>query len=267
MTIISLLTDFGQKDPYVAEMKAVILSINHQACIIDISHEISKFNIKMGAYFLASATPFFPIGSIHMVVVDPGVGTNRRGIIIETQRSLYVGPDNGVLMLAAKNEIIKNVFTIDNPKYFRSKVSNTFHGRDIFAPVAAYLSMGIKLSELGQLITDYIFPEFIKPYENKGDLFGVVIHIDDFGNIITNISVKDIERYGIQKNDSINFVFGDKRLNLKLCSTYGNVPVGSPLALIGSSNFFEIAVNQGNASKFFNTKVDDSFCISRFVTK
>ena len=122
MSIISLLSDFGHKDPYVAEMKAVILSINPQARIIDITHEIEKFNIRMGAYILASAAPYFPPNTIHVAVVDPGVGTKRRPIIAETNRSLYVGPDNGLLMLAAHKEHITNVYQIDNPKYMLSKV-------------------------------------------------------------------------------------------------------------------------------------------------
>lgn len=263
MSIISLLSDFGQKDPYVAEMKAVILSINPQTFIVDISHEINKFDINMGAYFLASVAPFFPEGTIHVGVVDPGVGTIRRPIIIETSRSFYVGPDNGVLILAAQKEKIKNVFSIKNPKYVRSKISNTFHGRDIFAPAAAHLAKGIKVTDFGNIITDYIFPDFAKPYKNKDELVGLILHIDDFGNVITNISLEDIESLGIPKDVSFKVFLGGKYLNLKFCSTYGTVPVGSPLALIGSSNFLEIAINQGSASKIFNVKLNDSFHISR----
>jgi len=126
MSIISLLSDFGNKDPYVAEMKAVILSINPQVRIIDITHEIEKFNFRMGAYVLASAAPYFPPHTIHVAVVDPGVGTKRRPIIAETSRSLYVGPDNGLLMLAAHKEHILNVYTIDNPEYMLSQCQKLF---------------------------------------------------------------------------------------------------------------------------------------------
>lgn len=263
MSIITLLSDFGYKDPYVAEMKAVILSINSQARIIDISHEIKKYNINMGAYFLASITPFFPAGTIHVVVVDPGVGTKRHPIIVETQHSYFIGPDNGVLMLAAGKEKIKNVFTIDNPKYVRSKISNTFHGRDIFAPAAAYLAKGIKVNDFGRKIEDYIFPEFAKPYVKDGKLVGVVIHIDDFGNIITNISKEDLESHGIYESNQLKILLGGKIFTLMFNSTYGKVPVGSPLALIGSRNFLEFAVNQGDASHFFSSKIQDLVEISK----
>ena len=139
MSIISLLSDFGLKDAYVAEMKAIIITINPLVRLIDITHQIEKFSIRRAAYILASVTPYFPEKTIHLAVVDPGVGTKRRPIIVETKRGLYVGPDNGLLMLAAYKEDIINVYLIDNPKYMLSKVSKTFHGRDIFAPAAAYL--------------------------------------------------------------------------------------------------------------------------------
>jgi len=262
MSIISLLSDFGHKDPYVAEMKAVILSINPQARIVDITHKIEKFNIRMGAYVLASAAPYFPPNTIHVAVVDPGVGTKRRPIIAETNRSLYVGPDNGLLMLAAHKENIKNVYQIDNPKYILSKVSKTFHGRDIFAPAAAHLTRGIKPSDFGPLIQDYILPEFAKPHARNGELIGEVLHIDDFGNTISNITFEDLEKMGFHKANSLLVTLGSKTLNIRFCSAYGEVPYGTPLALIGSSNFLEVAVNQGSASRIFKAKVGGTFHVS-----
>jgi len=212
MSIISLLSDFGQKDPYVAEMKAVILSINPHARIIDISHEIEKFSIRIGAYVLASATPYFPPNTVHVAVVDPGVGTKRRPIIAETDCSIYVGPDNGLLMLAAHKEKINNVFRIDNSSYMLSEVSKTFHGRDIFAPAAAHLATGIKPSEFGLVIHDYVFPEFAKLHMNHEELVGEVLHIDSYGNIISNISAEDLERVGFHEGDSLLVAFGSKTL-------------------------------------------------------
>ncbi len=262
MFIISLLSDFGHNDPYVAEMKAVILSINPQARIVDITHSIKKFSIRMGAYVLASAVPYFPQNTIHVAVVDPGVGTKRRPIIAETNHSLYVGPDNGLLMLAAHNEKIINVYQIDNPKYMLSKVSKTFHGRDIFAPAAAHLSIGIKPSDFGSTIQDYVFPEFAKPHLERGELVSEVLHIDDFGNIISNISAEALELYGVHEGDSLLVTLGNKKLNMPFCSAYGKVPVSTILALIGSSNFLEVAVNQGSASRNFKAKVGDAFCVS-----
>jgi S-adenosylmethionine hydrolase len=266
MSIISLLSDFGHKDPYVAEMKAVILSINPQARIVDITHEIEKFNIRMGAYVLASATPYFPPNTIHVAVVDPDVGTKRRPIIAETNRSLYVGPDNGLLMLAAHKEHIKKVYHIDNPKYMLSQVSKTFHGRDIFAPAAAHLTEGMKPSDFGPAIQDYIFPEFAKPHARNGELLGEVLHIDDFGNIVSNITLEDLEKMGFHEANSLLVTLGGKTLTIQFGSAYGEVPSSTPLALIGSSNFLEVAVNQGSASRIFKTKVGDTFRVSGAVS-
>jgi S-adenosylmethionine hydrolase len=262
MSIISLLSDFGHKDPYVAEMKAVILSINPQARIIDITHEIEKFSIRMGAYVLASAAPYFPPNTIHVAVVDPGVGTKRRPIIAETNRSIYVGPDNGLLMLAAHKEKINNVYTISNPQYMLPNVSKTFHGRDIFAPAAAHLATGNKPSDFGPAIHDYVFPEFAKPHMKRGELVGEVLSIDGFGNVISNISAEDLERVGFHEGDSLVVALGSKTLNVLFCSAYGVVPVGAPLALIGGSNFLESAVNQGSAAAAFKAKVGDTFRVS-----
>jgi len=261
MSIVSLLSDFGHKDPYVAEIKAVILSINPQARIIDITHEIEKFSIRAGAYVLACVAPFFPKNTVHVAVVDPGVGTQRRPIIVETDRSVYVGPDNGVLMLAACKEKIANVHIIDNPKYMLSEVSKTFHGRDIFAPAAAHLTVGIKPSEFGPAIHDYVFPEFAKPNVKQGELVGEVLSIDSFGNIISNIPAEDLTSAGFREGGSLVVTLGTKTLTVPLCSAYGDVPVGSPLLLIGGGNFLEAAVNQGSASKVFKAKVRDTFSV------
>ena len=266
MSIISLLSDFGSKDPYVAEMKAVILSINPQASIIDITHEIRKFDIRMGAYSLASAAPYFPQGTVHVAVVDPGVGTKRRPIIVETSRSLYVGPDNGLLMLAAHKEHITNVYAIDNPAYMLPDVSKTFHGRDIFAPAAAHLTRGSKPSTFGPSISDYIVPEFAKPDERNGELRGKILHIDDFGNVISNISADDLKKAGFHKANSLIVRLGGKTLSVRFCSAYGEVPAGTPLALIGSSNFLEVAINMGSASTVFGAKVGETFHVSGGVS-
>jgi S-adenosylmethionine hydrolase len=257
MAIVTLLSDFGLKDPYVAEMKAIILSINLHAHIVDITHEIEKFNIRMGAFVLASAAPFFPSNTVHVAVVDPGVGTKRRPVIVETERGFYVGPDNGLLMLAAHKECIIKVYYIVNPKYMLSRVSRTFHGRDIFAPAAAHLAAGRSPSEFGPEILDYVFPEFVKPQTKKGEVMGEVIHIDGFGNIISNISAGDLESAGFREGNSLLVRLGGKTLTLQFCSAYGEVPAGKALAIIGSSDFLEVAVNQGSASRTFKTKVGD----------
>jgi S-adenosylmethionine hydrolase len=266
MSIISLLSDFGNRDPYVAEMKAVILSINPHVCIVDITHEIKKFDVRMGAYILTSAAPYFPPNTVHVAVVDPGVGTKRLPIIAETSRSLYVGPDNGLLMLAASKEEITNVYTIDNPEYMLSNVSKTFHGRDIFAPIAAYLAQGKNPSDFGQVIHDYVLPKFAKTRKKNRELLGEILHIDDFGNIISNLKLEDVENLGFHAGGSLLVRLGNKTLTLRFCLAYGEVPGGVPLALIGSSDFLEIAVNQGSASKIFKVKIGEAFGVSRLLS-
>lgn len=260
--LITLLSDFGLKDSYVAQMKAVILSICPQACIIDVSHEIEKFNVRMGAFVLASASPYFLKGTIHVAVVDPTVGTKRRALLVETEEAFYVGPDNGVLMLAAKKQKIKQVYSITNKRYMLPKVSSTFHGRDIFAPTAAHLARGITPDIFGPEIRDYPVPKFAEPRLSKGELTGEVLHVDDFGNIITNISKSDLEKIGVTELSKLRINLGKKVARVKLGSTYGEAKAKTALALIGSHDFFEIAVNQGNASKRFKSKIGDDVTIS-----
>ncbi len=262
LPIITLLSDFGLRDPYVAGMKAVILSIYPDAKIFDISHDVEKFNVRMGAFILASAAPYFPVGAVHLAVVDPGVGTKRRPIIVETGRSLYVGPDNGLLMLSALIEGVTNVYHITNEKYVLPEVSRTFHGRDIFAPVAACLASGIKVSEFGPEVKYFEKPPFSEPNVKNGEVYGEILYIDSFGNATTNISADLLQRIKITDGASLKINVGEKRTVLKLSSAYDEVPTQTPLAIIGSSNFLEISVNQGNAAEKFRAKVGDAVKIT-----
>jgi len=260
--LITLLSDFGLRDPYVAEMKAVILSICSQAHLIDISHEIEKFNTRMGAFVLASAAPYFPTGTIHVAVVDPGVGTKRRALLVETRQAFFVGPDNGLLMLAAQRQGIKHVYNIASRRFMLSRVSWTFHGRDVFAPVAAHLAKGgCKPSDFGSEIKDYVVPRFVKPRLTKNEFVGEVLHVDDFGNIITNISRAEFEKTRIREGAMLRLRLRDTPITLRFCSTYGEVPVGKSLALIGSHDFLEISTNQRNASKKLGTRVGDTVAV------
>jgi len=248
--IVTLLSDFGLKDPYVAQMKAVILSKCPEAKIVDTSHEIDKFNIRMGAFILASATPYFPKGTVHVVVVDLGVGTKRRPIIVGTKHSHFVGPDNGLLMLAALKEGLRHVYAIENRKYMLSKVTKTFHGRDIFAIVTPYIVSGVKVSEFGQKIKDYV-------------VFGEILHVDGFGNVITNISSEIIKKLGIRENEFVKIEMGGKAAALKLCSAYGDVSLSSALAIVGGHDFLEVSVDQGSAAKRFKVKSGGSISVRR----
>jgi S-adenosylmethionine hydrolase len=253
--IITLTTDFGLKDPYAAEMKAAILSIYPNAVIVDITHEIAKFNIRMGAYVLASAVPYFPKGSVHVAVVDPGVGTRRRPILIQTRQGFFVGPDNGLLVLAAEKQGIMRVHELANPRFMLPKVSHTFHGRDIFAPAAAHLLNRVKPAEFGPEIREAAKPEFANVTRRKGVLVGEVLHVDGFGNIITNINEEEVVQSHVK--GAVSVELPSYKLKLKLGKAYGEAEPQEPLALIGSHGFLEIALNQGNAAEKFETKPGD----------
>lgn len=261
--VVGLLSDFGLKDPYVAEIKAVILSICEDAQIIDISHGIEKFDVRMGAFVLAAAGPYFPKGAVYVAVVDPGVGTKRRPIVVETKHRLLVGPDNGLLTLVTEKEGVKHVYEIGNTAFMLPRVSKTFHGRDVFAPVAAYLATGRLPSEAGSEVTDYFVPKYAKPTVENNTLTGEVLHIDDFGNIITNISEKDLNRIGAKQDVSFLVKLERKVLSLRYCSAYGDVGVNELLAVIGGHGFLEIAINQGNAARKLKVKVGMSVRITR----
>ena len=258
--IITLTTDFGLQDPYAAEMKAAILSISPNAVIVDITHEIAKLNIRMGAYVLASAVPYFPKGSVHVAVVDPGVGTRRRPILIQTKQGFLVGPDNGLLVLAAEKQGIICVHELANPQFMLPKVSNTFHGRDIFAPAAAHLLNGVKPAEFGPEIGEAAKPAFANVTRRNGVLVGEVLHVDGFGNIITNITEKEVP-LSLGKG-AVSVEFAGYKLKMKFGKAYGETKPQEPLALIGSHGFIEIALNQGNAAAQFKTKAGGQVTIA-----
>jgi len=260
-----MLSDFGLKDPYVAEMKAVILSICPEARIVDVSHMVEKFNVRMGAFVLAAASPYFPEGTVHVGVVDPGVGTERRPIIVETSRSFYVGPDNGLLLLAARREHVKNVYCIENPEFMLSHMSWTFHGRDVFAPAAAHLARGVAPKEFGSQIFDYVAPDFAEPRLEDGQLVGEVLHVDGFGNVISNISGEELSCLGVRKGCRMVVGVGSKTVYVPFCSAYGEVPVGASLAVIGGTGFLELAVNQGCAAEVYGAEVGQVFSVALSV--
>jgi S-adenosylmethionine hydrolase len=257
--IIALTTDFGLRDPYVAEMKAVILSICPNATIVDVSHQIEKFNIRMGAYVLASASPFFPDDTIHLAVVDPGVGTRRQPVLLQTKHRYFIGPDNGLLALAAENDGIKRIHRITNEKLMLPRASNTFHGRDIFAPASAHLANGTPPAEFGPAVRKIVTPKFAKIIKRKDLIVGEVIHVDDFGNIITNLTENHLKSMQVKRN--VRVELKNTRLRLKLGRTYQDVKPHRPLALIGSHNFLEISVNQGNAAGAFNIRSGDEVAL------
>ncbi|MBS7633692.1 SAM-dependent chlorinase/fluorinase [Candidatus Bathyarchaeota archaeon] len=249
-------TDFGLRDPYVAEMKAVIYSIAPEAAVVDISHEIEKFNVRMGAYVLASAVPYFPKGTIHVAVIDPHVGTARQPIVMCTEVALLVGPDNGVLALAAKKlGGVNCAYRIADAALMRPRVSSTFHGRDIFAPAAAHLANKTPPAKLGSKIRSITMPKFSKVAKRKDMLVGEVLHVDSFGNIITNFVQNNLAMASAKTFVEIELHRVKRRL--KLCRTYAEVEPQEPLAIIGSHDFLELSINQGNAAEAFGVKAGD----------
>jgi S-adenosylmethionine hydrolase len=242
--VITLTTDFGLSDPYVAMMKGVILSINPAARLVDIGHHISAGSIGEAAYLIREAAPFFPKGTVHVAVVDPGVGTERRPIAIQTASYLFVGPDNGVFWPAVRQEAQAKVFHLTESAYFLSRITRTFHGREIFAPVAAHLSLGVDPARMGAVITDPVPSDLPEPFEKDDCLYGQIVRIDHFGNLITNIHAHALAEF-LKSSDPFIRV---GHFNLKrLMETYAHAGKGEPLALINSAGFLEIAVNRGRA--------------------
>ncbi len=268
--IITLTTDFGLSDAYVASLKGVILGLNPAATIVDVSHEVRPQQVVQGAFILGSASPYFPQGTIHLAVVDPGVGTERRGLVLVRPRAVFVGPDNGLLSAALPEDARTGAaepwqasavplpegyraFAITRKKYMRDRVSTTFHGRDVFAPVAAHLSLGVPAREFGERATSILaFPPFRARCQPDGSLHGRVLHVDRFGNLVTDVREEDLPSGAVQVEIGGRVVNGLRR-------TYGE---GEGLiALIGSSGFLEIALPNGSASALLGTQLGDQVVV------
>jgi S-adenosylmethionine hydrolase len=257
--IITLLTDFGTRDPYVGSMKGVILNINPQCIVIDITHQVNPHDIQEGAFILANAYRYFPKGTIHLSVVDPGVGGTRKPILLVTQNYFFVGPDNGLFTLIARKEKVKQVVALTEKKYFLSKISKTFHGRDLFAPVAAHLSLGIKPGAFGYKISAIKALGFEKPIVKGGKLFGEILHIDTFGNLVSNIDEEKLFRFS--KGQPFVIRAGRRTIH-GLKKGYWEGKKGELIVLLGSSSLLEISVREGNAQKVLKVKKGDPIEIS-----
>jgi len=252
---ITVTTDFGTKDVYVGVMKGVILSINPDVTIVDITHEIEAGNIKEASFLLKDAYSYFPKGTIHVAVVDPGVGGKRRAIAVRSKGYFFVGPDNGIFWQIIKDDKDAIVVHLKNKKYFLAEISSTFHGRDIFAPVAAHISKDVDIRDMGDVIDDPVRLEIEKPKFLEGKIIGCAIREDNFGNIITNISKKDIIRHFHELKD-IEVIVGDKKIS-QISRTYSDVGKGELLALIGSSGFLEISANMKKASEIVGKNIKE----------
>jgi len=245
--IITLTTDFGLVDPYLAMMKGVILSINNKARIVDISHHIMAGSIIQAAGMIRETFPFFPEGSVHVAVVDPGVGSDRRLIALKAAGHVFVGPDNGIFWPVITDFKKTVIIHLTENRYFSPRITPTFHGRDVFAPVAAHISLGVDPEKMGPVIKDPVKLSSPRPHKIANALYGQVMRIDNFGNLITNISNEDIENF-LKKSQPIIQV-GNLELK-RLDHIYSDVEKGEPLALIDSSNLLEIAVNLGRATEY-----------------
>lgn len=271
--IITLTTDFGTSDVYVGVMKGVILSINPDVEIIDITHSVSPQDIYEAAFTIRAAYRYFPKDTIHVVVVDPGVGSERQPIVCQTDIAYFVCANNGVLSRVLQDIETDDTNTsksvvIENASYILPQVSNTFHGRDIFSPVAAHLSLGVALSEFGTPIQDLV--RFTVPTIQTIDntLAGQIIKIDSFGNLITNISEDTLTAFLLSvSNDAeavdFEIIAGNTSIT-KLNSFYAESEAGEPLAIIGSFGLLEIAINLGNAETGLGMKRDDRIVVRRF---
>jgi S-adenosylmethionine hydrolase len=248
-SIVTLTTDFGLQDHFVGTMKGVMIDINPEVKFVDISHAVQPFDVFDAALTVAQAYPYFPTGTVHMVIVDPGVGTARRPIVVSTEKYLFVAPDNGVLSLVYDREERLSVRTISAEHYYLQPLSNTFHGRDIFSPIAAHLSKGVDPSRMGEEVTDYVRFSAPKPKAvGNGTLRGVVLKVDRFGNLITNITPQDLPALFQPDPPPFKIIVGQREV-AQIRSAYADGAPGEVFGILGSMGFLEIAANRGAAAK------------------
>ncbi|MEM3421309.1 MAG: S-adenosyl-l-methionine hydroxide adenosyltransferase family protein [Candidatus Hadarchaeum sp.] len=249
MPVIALLSDLGEKDYFVGAMKGAILSINPKVTIVDITHEVPRHDIFTAAFMLVNAAETFPNGTIFVVVVDPGVGTERRDILLRTNNDFhFIGPDNGVFTLVARRFGVKEIRELTNRKLMRESISATFHGRDVFAPVAAHLSLGVRTSEVGPVLPNLKKLDLAEAEMVGGEISGEVVAIDGFGNLLTNIGRNLIETFA-RLGDVLKLEISGKNLPAKFVRTFGEVGPGEVLCYVGSAGVLEIAKNLGNLAE------------------
>jgi S-adenosylmethionine hydrolase len=245
--IITFTTDFGLSEHYVGAMKGVILSISSEVQLADISNSVQSFDILDGAITVSEAYDYFPSGTIHLVVVDPGVGTDRRPILVSTGRHMFVAPDNGVLSLVYAREERVSVRHITAEHYFRQPVSQTFHGRDIFAAVAGHLSKGVEPAKFGEEISDYARFAAPRPKAAEQGLKGLVIKVDKFGNLITNISPSDLPQL-FESSVSFRIQVGKAEIQ-QMKTAYAQGQAGEVFGILGSMGYLELAANRASAAQ------------------
>ncbi len=246
--IVTFTTDFGVNDHFVGTMKGVVLAINPEARVADICNAVQSFDVLDGALTIAQAYSYFPRDTVHVVIVDPGVGTARRPIVVTTTSQIFVAPDNGVLSLVYDREDRINVRHITAEHYFLQPVSQTFHGRDIFAAVAGHLSKGVDVEKLGDPVTDYVRFAAPRPKVVDGVVKGVIIKVDKFGNLITNITPRDLPQLFAAEPPAFNIAIGRQQIT-KMNQAYAQGAPGELFGILGSMGYLEIAANRAAAAQ------------------
>ncbi len=258
--IITLTTDFGMEDLYVGQVKGAILKSNLAVRIIDLCHSIPAHDILTAAIAIRTSYNYFPKGSIHLVIVDPGVGSKRRMVAAAAENHLFIAPDNGALSLLFRDNIIQTVHRVENPSLFPSEISSTFHARDIMAPVAAALAGGMPLDKVGPAatISSCVHLDLPVPVISAAKIEGQALYVDRFGNIRTNITTADLSKF--QPSSFSGIRIKGHQVNT-ISSTYSDSPAGSLVAVIDSAGYLEIAVNKGNAAKVTKCRIGDPLIV------
>ncbi|MDD5476507.1 MAG: S-adenosyl-l-methionine hydroxide adenosyltransferase family protein, partial [Syntrophales bacterium] len=249
--IIVLLTDFGESDFYVGVMKGVIFSINHEARVETITNQVEPFNVKEGAYILENTYPYYPRGTIFLVIVDPEVGSSRKPLLLETGDGKYlVGPDNGLFTMVLGKAGLRRAYELTSPRYWRTKKpSSTFQGRDIFSSAAAHLSLGVPPEKMGKPTGDLVRLPLKKAALKDGKLEGEVTMVDYYGNLLTNIPGELLRKVGLKEGDCYLLETREQKIKARLVRTYSDVPLGEYLFLVNSEGLVEVARNLTNAAK------------------
>jgi S-adenosylmethionine hydrolase len=260
--VITLTTDFGLADSYVGTMKGVILGIAPEARLVDITHDITPQNTHQAAYIVQTFPRYFPSGTIHLVIVDPTVGSDRRAVAFGTPEAIFVAPDNGVLTFVWRDALERwgpeacRVVELAEPRFWLPQVSSTFHGRDIFAPAVAHLAGGAPMEAFGPRLPRLTEADLDQPSDGRtGGMVGKIIHVDHFGNCITNITPRHLEQFGIGDQMVVRII--DQRIT-GLKQTFSDVPVGALVALIGSTEHLELAVRNGSAAQTLGVGIGDT---------
>lgn len=262
ISVITLLTDFGDRDYFVASMKGVILGINPQARIVDLSHAVTPHQVEEAAYLVKAACKYFPDGTVHVAVVDPGVGSTRRPLLVTTSRHFFVAPDNGLLSFIYQEETGVEVRQIENKQYRLDSEGTTFDGRDLFAPAAAWLTKGQQPGSYGKLIQDYVKLPLTEPKWQGGALVGTVVYVDHFGNLISNLTpfhVKDVQ--GRTRRSDVSIRIGGVTID-GLLRHYSQGSADTPHALINSNGQVEVFVKEGSAAKTLNVSRGETIVLA-----